>query len=281
MADATYIACPRCGEPYAMTPMQKRLYHGRTLACQRCAKPFTVTEQTPEPVPAPTARAWVEREGQPSGLAASPPAPSALPGPTPKPARGMTPGRMALMIAGVLVVVSLVMYVAFAPSVHRARETGRRATCASNLQQLGMALQVHANGAGGRFPDSLDALVLGGTVTADLLVCPSSGDTEAPGATFPEQAASLAKGGHQSYVYLGRGLTLTAARQPLAYEALPHHDGAGVHVLYSDGSVQFLPKTAAAVAVPQLAAPATQPATPPATQPATPPVTQAAAGAGR
>src|SRR5687768_15411831 len=58
MADPTYIACPRCGEPYAMTVMQKRLYHGRTLTCQRCAKPFEVTEDTPDPVPAPSVRPW-------------------------------------------------------------------------------------------------------------------------------------------------------------------------------------------------------------------------------
>ena len=57
MSDPTYIACPRCGERCAMTVMQKRLFHGRTLTCQRCAKPFTITEETPEPVPVPAAGA--------------------------------------------------------------------------------------------------------------------------------------------------------------------------------------------------------------------------------
>src|SRR6478672_8566928 len=52
MSEPTYIACPRCGEPFPMTAMQKKLFIGRTLSCNRCAKPFAITEDTPDPVPA-------------------------------------------------------------------------------------------------------------------------------------------------------------------------------------------------------------------------------------
>src|SRR5688572_12767346 len=147
MSDATYIACPRCGEPYAMTPMQKRLYHGRTVACQRCAKPFTVTEQTPDPVPAPSVRPWAEMTPPPpesispsasaAESAGSSPSSDADPAqgfkPPRKPGAGMTPGRMALLILGACTLVLLVLYVALLPSINRARETGRRAACAGNL----------------------------------------------------------------------------------------------------------------------------------------------------
>ena len=287
MADPTYIACPRCGEPYAMTPMQKRLFHGRTLACQRCAKPFTVTEQTPEPVPARSVQPWRmagEAETPAAAAAATAnggaatgaadaaadgveaavtehPVARALPDParTRRTGDGLTAKQMAVLIAIVLVVVSVGLYFVFAPTIGRAREAGRRATCAGNLQQIGMALQIYANGSGGSFPDTLDALVLDGTIVPDMLVCPSSGHTVAPGKTQVEQVANLASGRHQSYVYLGKGLTLTSGRQVLAYEPPAHHGGGGLNVLFSDGTVQFLPTATAQTAIPQLAA-TTQPA---------------------
>ena len=272
MSDPTYIACPRCGEPYAMSPAQKRLFHGRTLACQRCAKPFTVTEETPEPVPAGLVRPWHQAAFPVSAPSDTPTANGAAPatgprpaGSAPRPNQGMTAGRMALLVFGLLAVVSTVLWFALAPSVHRAREVGRRASCASNLQQIGMALLTYANTAKGQFPDSLGVLVRDGTVTPGMLVCPSSRDTPAPGATAAEQYANLSKVGHQSYVYIGRGLTVTSPRQPLAYEPMSHHAGDGINVLYTDGTVQFLPPAAAQTAIPQLAPPAktTQPGTAP------------------
>jgi hypothetical protein len=172
---------------------------------------------------------------------------------------GLTAKQMALLIAAVMVVVSVGLYFVFAPTIGRAREAGRRATCAGNLQQIGMALQIYANGSGGTFPDTLDALVLDGTIVADMLVCPSAaGHTVAPGKTSAERVANLAKGAHQSYVYLGKGVTLTSGRQVLAYEPPAHHGGGGLNVLFSDGTVQFLPTATAQTAIPQLAA-ATQP----------------------
>jgi hypothetical protein len=276
MPDATYIACPRCGEPYPMSAMQKRLYYGRTLTCQRCAKPFTVTEETPDPVPAPTVRAW-----PPQGEALAAPLPPPPPQPRPQgdslkmPDRGegLTAGRMALLVGVVVTVVGFLLYLALAPSVHRSREAGRRATCASNLMQLGVALQLYANSNNGRYPDSLQTVVLSGAVPAELLICPSSRATLAPGATPAEQAANLAKGNHASYVYVGKGVSFASLKQVLAYEPLSHHDGQGTNVLYSDGTVQFLAPASAMVAVPQLApasAPAAAATQPASTQPAPP-----------
>lgn len=267
--DATYIACPRCGEPCAMTPMQKRLYHGRTLTCQRCAKPFVITEETPEPVAAPTARTWAPDQ-QPAALTSVPGSTDTAPTRVRKPGEGISPGRMALLIAVVAAVVSGMLYFAIAPSLHRSRETTRRATCASNLTQIGFALQLYANTNAGRYPDSLEVLVADGSVPAEFLICPSSQHTPAPGKTPAERAANVSKGSHQSYVYVGKGLTFGPVKKLLVYELLASHEGVGVNVLYSDGSVQFLPKANALSAVPQLApgTAATQPGMFPQTAPA-------------
>jgi hypothetical protein len=281
--------------------MQKRLFIGRTLSCNRCAKPFAITEETPDPVPAARMRG---NSPIPQSLAYPPPPPpattqstttqstttqstatqsTAAPGDAPAPVAaptppstapvarpagdGLTAGRMALLIAVVVIAVGFLLYLAISPSVHRAREAARRATCASNLMQVGLALQRYTSNNAGRFPDSLDALVLDGSLPPELLVCPSSNDTVAAGTTPAEQAANLAKGGHDSYVYAGKGKRLNQTNQLIAYEPLADHENEGVNVLYSDGSVQFLNRSTALLLLPQLAAPAAPPA-PAATQPA-------------
>jgi len=279
MSEPTYIACPRCGEPFPMTAMQKRLFIGRTLSCNRCAKPFAITEDTPDPVPA---RKMRGSSPVPQSLAYPPPPPApatqssaatdvlpaaavSAPPPTPPAARpageGLTAGRMALLIAAVVIAVGFLLYLAISPSVHRAREAARRATCASNLMQVGLALQRYTGNNAGRFPDSLDALVLDGSLPPELLVCPSTNDTAAPGNTPAEQVANLAKRGHESYIYLGKSKRLNQTKQIIAYEPLADHENEGVNVLNSDGSVQFLTRATALLVLPQLAAPvAMQPA---------------------
>jgi hypothetical protein len=266
-----------------MSAMQKRLFIGRTLSCNRCAKPFSITEETPDPVPAKVMRG---NSPVPQSLVYPPPPPAAgdalnalagaaVTGPTQtaptappmaRPGDGLTAGRMAMLIAVVMVAVGFLLYLAISPSVHRAREAARRSTCASNLMQIGLALQRYASNNGGRFPDSLEMLVLDGSLPAELLVCPSSKDTAAPGASPGEQVASLAKGNHESYAYVGKGMRMGPGKRAVAYEPLDHHENEGVNVLYSDGSVQFLTRLAALTAIPQLAAPSSNPS--PTTAPA-------------
>jgi hypothetical protein len=269
MPDPTYIACPRCGEPMPMTAMQKRLYIGRTVSCQRCAKPFAITEETPDPVPAvpSTPRAWQSAQERPVAAVATEPSEPQAQLPPRKAGAGLTAGRMAVLIVVGGGLVAYLLYLAVSPSVHRAREASRRASCSTNLMQIGSSLLLHANRNGGRFPDALEDLVANGTLPAELLICPSAHDhTPAPGQSSLEQAANLAKGKHQSYVYAGKGQTYRMTKQVLVYEPLELHDGQGVNVLYNDMTVQFLPRAAAMTAIPALAptptgASSTQPAT--------------------
>jgi prepilin-type processing-associated H-X9-DG protein len=241
-----------------MSPMQKELYRGRTLSCNNCAKPFSADDLTPVEMPAP--RAWAPPAAQP----AAPLAP-ATPRKT-KPAwavTAMTAGGAVLFIA-LLVIVLL-------PPLNRAREQSNRVKCASNMRQIGQAMFIYASVNGGQFPDKLDKLL--SYAGSPVFVCPSCGDTPAPGPTPQIQANNLYAGGHLSYVYVGAGLSTAstssnAATTPVLYEPLSHHRD-GVNVLYADGSVAFLPRGAAQAMIASLA-PATQPASQPSTPSANP-----------
>ena len=99
---------------------------------------------------------------------------------------------------------------------------------------------LYANDHQGRWPVTLDALIVKADITPGCFVCPSSSDSPAPGATPQEQAGNLYNGGHLSFVYLGKGL-----REPVhpdrvvAYEVPGHHEGAGMNVMFGDGHVEW------------------------------------------
>ena len=123
---------------------------------------------------------------------------------------------------------------------YRGRETANRVKCGSRLRQLGQVILMHAQENGGRFPDTLEQLVLSQDITSELYVCPSSNTERAPGKTAEEQFAHLHR--HNDYVYHGRGLTTpvpNAAGRPIACEPLINHHGAGMNILFADGQVDW------------------------------------------
>jgi prepilin-type processing-associated H-X9-DG protein len=126
------------------------------------------------------------------------------------------------------------------PSLNRAREVANRVKCAANLKQIGLALQLYSNENRGRFPDGPEGLLLTQDITPEVFVCPSTNDSPAPGVELPKQAANLQTGGHDSYVYLGKGKTATTpANVVLVYEIMNnHHDG--FNALFGDGHVEFI-----------------------------------------
>ena len=135
------------------------------------------------------------------------------------------------------------------PSLNRAREMAGRVKCASNLRQIGQAVQMYANVHGGQYPDTIEQLMVAGDLDAIVFVCPSSKQTPAPGATVSAQSANLSKGGHLSYVYVGKGMNTVSgpgsmATAVVAYEnATDHADG--VNVLFGDGHVTYVRNPAA------------------------------------
>ena len=97
-----------------------------------------------------------------------------LPYATPQPKQGLSGGMIALIIAGVAVVImGFLLLLAIAillPSLNRARETAYRSKCSNNLKQIGLAMLMYANDNQQRFPrtpadDEADA---------DLSVAPAS-----------------------------------------------------------------------------------------------------------
>lgn len=167
--------------------------------------------------------------------------------------RGLAVAGISLGVVGFLVSTLLVSILL--PSLNRAREQANRIKCASNLRLIGMSVQVYASANGGKLPDTLEQLVASGELAPDALVCPTSNDTIAPGATPQAQAASLATPGHLSYVYLGKGLDHRAnADVIIAYEPPSNHRNDGMNVLYADGHVEFKGKNVAGNIISELEA---------------------------
>jgi prepilin-type processing-associated H-X9-DG protein len=162
--------------------------------------------------------------------------------------KGMAIAGIVLGAVGcVAVLFALPMVAVLLPSLNRARETANRVQCASHLRQIGQAMMLYANENNGKFPDSPDKLVTDESLPLTAFLCPSTTDTPAP------NAAGLTSGGHDSYVYLGKGLTSgVGGHAVLAYEATSNHGGTGSNFLFGDGHVAFVPAAAATQMIAQL-----------------------------
>jgi hypothetical protein len=134
----------------------------------------------------------------------------------------------------------------------RGRGEANRIKCASNLRQIGLAIEMYANQHGGKLPDDFGALLLNTEVVHEVFVCPTSQDEPPTGQTAAERAASLSTPGHCSYAYFGRGLSMPVdANRVMAMDKPENHGLAGtpgraeVNVLYGDGRVEWVAGKAA------------------------------------
>jgi prepilin-type processing-associated H-X9-DG protein len=131
------------------------------------------------------------------------------------------------------------------PSLNRARETANRIKCASNMRQIGQAIQLYANENKGSYPADLGTLMHDEDIAMDAFLCPSS-NVSPPGndVRTPDQMAQWVNE-HSPYVYGGKGLKTDApADRIVLYENLSDHDTDGGNFLYGDGHVEFLGKQA-------------------------------------
>ena len=132
------------------------------------------------------------------------------------------------------------------PSRGRARETAKRISCASRLQQIGQAAFLYANENGGRLPPDLPTLFVTEDISAEFLTCPSSNVDRATGATPQQIAKSLLAGDHVSYAWTGTGLTVNTPPDVILAFDLERHvpkegaTGTGINVLLADGSATFV-----------------------------------------
>jgi prepilin-type processing-associated H-X9-DG protein len=122
------------------------------------------------------------------------------------------------------------------PALNKSREQANRIKSASNLRQIGLAVQIYANEHKGKFPDEISQ-TLDEDITAAVFVNPRSNTSLPPGL----QGDALKRWVNESsdYVYVGKGLTYQAgADTVIAYEK-PEGLQDGVNFLYADGHVEF------------------------------------------
>jgi hypothetical protein len=132
------------------------------------------------------------------------------------------------------------------PSLYRMHIAAQRNTCAANLKRIAGAVDLYAYSNAGAYPDSLSRLMAAQSLPSDALVCPAGEATPAPGATAQARADALLKGRHSSYFYVGKGLNKrsgpgSGVAAVVAYEPPGHHSD-GIHVLFSDGRIAFVPQ---------------------------------------
>lgn len=249
MAEGNVATCPHCGH---RNQLASGAVPGPTVTCEACGRIFS--PGTAASSPAEAGRPAVA--GTPPGPlpATTPAAPFAAPPHAPPnfehlgygapaPASGGNKLLIIVLVAllGGAVLVCGCMVSILLPSLNRAREQANRVKCASNMRMIANAVQMYANQNRGVFPDTLDRLITAGFVQSDVFVCPSSSDTAAPGSDNKTQAANLQRGGHLSYVYVGKGLNTRApANAVLAYEPMTNHSNDGTNILFADGTVQFV-----------------------------------------
>ena len=98
-----------------------------------------------------------------------------------------------------------------------------------------------------QFPDSLDRLIEQG-ISPAVFVCPESNDEAADGATTRETIANFHAPNHQSYIYIGKGLTdqTATSNTVVLCEPLSDHGDQSINVLFGDGHVEWFGPTIAA-----------------------------------
>ena len=152
----------------------------------------------------------------------------------PQPRRRSVALYVVVALVCVFILVSILL-----PSLNRTRSHPAHLRCSSNLRQIGQGIQMYANENKGVFPDDFAALILTQDITSEVFVCYRTNDSRAEGPTTQAVAANLTAGGHLSYVYVGKGLTMNSpANAVVAYEPLSNH-GDGMNVLFADGHVQW------------------------------------------
>ena len=114
----------------------------------------------------------------------------------------------------------------------QSKSLARRASCMSNLKQIGLALHMYAQDYDGKFPDDLSTLCPNYISNPKIFKC--RGDK-----TISE-IKEMKQGTRISYVYVTVLTEQDSTDRILAYDASPDfHDGEGRNVLFLDGHVAW------------------------------------------
>lgn len=160
----------------------------------------------------------------------------------------MSGWRVVLLCCAGALILFVVGFLLFIPTLGRASETANRIKCGNCLRQIGLAAEIYARNHGGALPPDLIALYRhhDGDITPEVFTCPSSEVFEAQGANQDEIVAEMLSGDHLSYTWTGTGLTTAAPADVIVAFDIEMHgpkDNAtttGMNVLFADGNVSFV-----------------------------------------
>lgn len=160
--------------------------------------------------------------------------------------------RQGFTLIELIIVISIITIFAAVlfPTYSKARETARRTSCASNLQQIGVALNMYAQAYDGHYPAKDNELgpLYRYTLNQDLFYCPSDPaehywemkNVKRDDSTALDGADVLPVRTYSSYVYKGGFRADDRGDTPVAGEARVWH-GTLANQLYLDGSVKGIP----------------------------------------
>ena len=120
------------------------------------------------------------------------------------------------------------------PLINRERQlNSNRTPSITHLHQIGLGIFLYTQDHQGHYPETLADLITTENMSSEVLIDPATDDTPAEGKTPEEMKANIIKGGHQTFIYLGAGLTDKIDDDVVvAYEVFP--DG-GANVLFAGG----------------------------------------------
>ncbi len=120
------------------------------------------------------------------------------------------------------------------PAVSRVRESARRASCKSNLRQIGLGIHMWADDNDEKFPPDLKSLYPDYVDNPRVFSCPSSRST------YRDFESGNVTASSSSYAYLPGREAVFPGSFVLAYDkSADNHSGDGFNVLYCDAHVEW------------------------------------------
>lgn len=149
------------------------------------------------------------------------------------------PRRWSPVLAwiGCVVIVLLFVLSSLLPSFNRPQDGhSPLQRCASDLRQIGQAVQLYANENRGHFPPKFRLLWTTQDLDSYQVACPGTYKNRPTTLPSPEEFDSVT-----DYVYLGAGLTDQAHPDIVLAHDRPANHGNAVNILFADGRVDRFP----------------------------------------